>query len=450
MPRSGARARTPTSKRTWSFPLPGAAVRHGRRPVPARLGDQVAHDHRPRQRRDERVLALVAGVGLQRRDAELLGHLVAGVDHDGLDRAGGQRPGPDGVPVLAAAVGRLPDVDRDGHHLDALVLNEPAHGDGRIEAAAVGQYHPIRHVQSSSFPFNAILLRDDNAGDVAQAVRHRRAADVLVHDDEHRVVPRHRAHDLFQPAAIERRADDVGRARRRAQHHQVPRVRHLDHPLAEHAAQVVLRARSAAPAARAARRPSRPRAGAPSPRRGPRGRATPSSASPRSPCSPSSATSCAWLVTGCDSSNLVMRCWRWFLVSRLGACPLTADPSTTQARIPRMAVRRCAAWRQTSECGPSSTSSVISSPRCAGRQCRTTASGAAWSTSVVVDGEAREGGAGAPPAPPPGPCSSTRRCRATAAPLAAWPGSSVTCTVPPRPTRSPKACSSASSSPENV
>ena len=47
-----------------------------------------------------------------------------------------------------------------------------------------------------------------------------------------------------------------------------------------------------------------------------------------------------------------------------------------------MAVRRWAAWRQTSERGPSSTSSVISSPRCAGRQCSTTASAAARSTSA--------------------------------------------------------------------
>ena len=57
-------------------------------------------------------------------------------------------------------------------------------------------------------------------------------------------------------------------------------------------------------------------------------------------------------------------------------------PSTAQARTPRMAVRRWAAWRHTTDCGPSSTSSVISSPRCAGRQCSTTASGAARSTSA--------------------------------------------------------------------
>ena len=139
--------------------LARAAVGHGGRPVATGLGHQVAHDHRTRQRGDERVLALVARVGLQGGHAELLGHLVAGVDHDGLDRAGGQRPGADGVPVLAAAVGRLTDVDGDGDHLDTLVLDQPAHGHRRVETSAVGQYHPLRHVQSSSFPFQCDLVR---------------------------------------------------------------------------------------------------------------------------------------------------------------------------------------------------------------------------------------------------------------------------------------------------
>ena len=39
---------------------------------------------------------------------------------------------------------------------------------------------------------------------------------------------------------VERRADDVGRARRRAQHDEVARRRHLDHPVAEDPAQVVV------------------------------------------------------------------------------------------------------------------------------------------------------------------------------------------------------------------
>ena len=113
-----------------------------------------------------------------------------------------------------------------------------------------------------------------------------------------------------------------------------------------------------------------------------------------------------------------------------------------------MAVRRCAAWRQTSECGPSSTSSVISSPRCAGRQCSTTASAGGPVDQRRVDGEAFEGGQALRPL----------LLLAHARPDVGVEDGGILgrlarvvgpCTVPPRPTRSPKACSSASSSPEN-
>src|SRR5450432_3326289 len=106
--------------------------------------------------RHQRVLALVAGVGGQGRHAEVLGHLGSGVDHHGLDGPGGQGALPDGVPVLTALVGRLPDVDGDGDHLDALVLDEPTDGHRRIEATAVGQHHSLSHLQS--FPCKAISL----------------------------------------------------------------------------------------------------------------------------------------------------------------------------------------------------------------------------------------------------------------------------------------------------
>ncbi len=128
-------------------PLAGAPVRHRRCPMAPRLGNEMPDDHRARQRGDERVLPLVARVGLEGRHTELLGHLVAGVDDEGLDRPGGECPRADSVPVLATAVGRLPDVDRHRHDLDALVLDEPAHGDRGIEPTAVGQHYPLRHVR---------------------------------------------------------------------------------------------------------------------------------------------------------------------------------------------------------------------------------------------------------------------------------------------------------------
>ena len=85
--RSGASAPMPTSKRTWSLPLPvqpcatiGGAVLAGGR-------DEVLDDERPGQRRHQRVAVHVERVGLQRRQAVLVGELVAGVDDLGLDGA---------------------------------------------------------------------------------------------------------------------------------------------------------------------------------------------------------------------------------------------------------------------------------------------------------------------------------------------------------------------------
>ena len=75
-----------------------------------------------------------------------------------------------------------------------------------------------------------------------------------------------------------------------------------------------------------------------------------------------------------------------------------------------LACRRFSAWSKTMLRGPSSTSSVISSPRCAGRQCSTQASGACASSARVHLVAGEDAPARARP-PAPGPCSSTRRCR---------------------------------------
>src|SRR3954463_11578891 len=114
--RSGASEPRPTSKRTWSLPLPvqpcetivppcwrGGANRgggggRGRRGAGAR--HQGPDDERPRQRGDQRVPVHVERVGPQRRDAEVGGELVAGVHDLGLDRAAVQRPLADVVHVL--------------------------------------------------------------------------------------------------------------------------------------------------------------------------------------------------------------------------------------------------------------------------------------------------------------------------------------------------------------
>ena len=98
----------PTSKRTWSLPLPVQPWATVVAPNSRAACDQVLDDHRPGQRGHQRVAVHVERVGLQRGQAVVVGELVARVGHDGLDRAAGERALADGLHVLAA----LPDVDR--------------------------------------------------------------------------------------------------------------------------------------------------------------------------------------------------------------------------------------------------------------------------------------------------------------------------------------------------
>ena len=80
-----------------------------------------------------------------RREAVLVGELVAGVGDVGLDGAAVQRALADGVQVLAA----LADVDGDGDDLGAGRLGDPADGDGGVQAAGVGENDALGHVNSS-------------------------------------------------------------------------------------------------------------------------------------------------------------------------------------------------------------------------------------------------------------------------------------------------------------
>ena len=73
-----------------------------------------------------------------------------------------------------------------------------------------------------------------------EALGHGRPARLLGGHDEQRVVAGDGAEHAGQPGPVERRADDVGRARRGAQDDEVAGVRDLDHPVAEHPAEVVL------------------------------------------------------------------------------------------------------------------------------------------------------------------------------------------------------------------
>lgn len=121
--------------------LAGAAVRDGGGAVLAGCGGQVLDDDRPGQRGDQRVLALVERVGLDRREAVLVGELVAGVRDLGLDGAAVQRALADRLQVLAA----LADVDGDGDDLGARLLGDPADADGGVQSARVGEYDALGH-----------------------------------------------------------------------------------------------------------------------------------------------------------------------------------------------------------------------------------------------------------------------------------------------------------------
>ena len=131
----------PASKRTWSLPLPvqpwatvvGAVLLGG--------GDEVLDDGRPGERGDQRVAVHVEGVGLDRREAVLVGELVLGVRDLGLDGTAGERALADDVQVLAA----LADVHGDGDDLGARLLGDPADGDGGVQAARVGEYDALGH-----------------------------------------------------------------------------------------------------------------------------------------------------------------------------------------------------------------------------------------------------------------------------------------------------------------
>ena len=122
--------------------LAGAAVGHRRGAVELGGLGEVPDDQRPGQRGDQRVAVHVERVGPQRGQAEVLGELVLGVDHDGLDRAAVQGALTDDVHVLTA----LADVDGHRHHFLPGLLGHPADADTGVEPAGVGQDNPIAHV----------------------------------------------------------------------------------------------------------------------------------------------------------------------------------------------------------------------------------------------------------------------------------------------------------------
>ena len=127
----------------------------------------------------------------------------------GLDGAGRQRPLADDVPRV---VGLLADVDRERDDLGAPLLLDPLHRHRRVETAGVREHHSLGHASLSS------CLETGQGGQLGGDGR--AAVVVRAHHDD-RVVAGHRAEHVGKPARSRAERDDVGRAGRRPQHHEV-------------------------------------------------------------------------------------------------------------------------------------------------------------------------------------------------------------------------------------
>ena len=210
--RSGASAPRPTSKRTWSLPLPVQPCETIVPPCLRGRGHQVLDDQRPGQRGHQRVAVHVEGVGAQRRQAEVGGELLAGVDHLGLDGAAVQGPLADDVHVLAA----LADVDGDRDHLGAGLLGQVRDGDGGVQASGEREDDPLGH--GVVLPSTCVFRGGPSAASLSPSA----APPIgLAGHDEDRVVAGDGADDLGQAGAVDRAGQELRRARRGAQHDQV-------------------------------------------------------------------------------------------------------------------------------------------------------------------------------------------------------------------------------------
>ncbi|CAB4554123.1 unannotated protein [freshwater metagenome] len=85
---------------------------------------EMLHDDWPRECRDERILALVQRVGLERRRKKLVGELLATINDDCFDCSSSKRLRLESFPVAF-----LSKVARDGDYLDSVVLDHPANCD---------------------------------------------------------------------------------------------------------------------------------------------------------------------------------------------------------------------------------------------------------------------------------------------------------------------------------
>ena len=120
-------------------PLAGAAVRDGVGAVGAGGLDGELGQQRAAERGEQRVAALIAGVGQDRRRHVVARELLLGVDHEALDRAEVDGLLAHGVEV----VGRLPEVDAERDDLGVVLVLDPLEHHRGVQAARVQQHHAM-------------------------------------------------------------------------------------------------------------------------------------------------------------------------------------------------------------------------------------------------------------------------------------------------------------------
>ncbi len=112
--------------------LAGTAVGDVRRAFAARDLDHVSADQRTREGGAQRVHPLVERVRPKRGSDELLGELLASVDHERLRGSGGFRLRP-----YALEIPGLAHVDGERHDVGPLLLSQPRDAYGGIETSGV-------------------------------------------------------------------------------------------------------------------------------------------------------------------------------------------------------------------------------------------------------------------------------------------------------------------------
>ena len=121
--------------------LAAAAVRDRRGPLHPRDLDQPLGDERPGERGRQRIAILVQRAGLERRQDVVAGELLACIDHVRADGAERQRALAD-VRELAP----LPEVERDGDDLGAVLLRQPPDRHRGVEPAGIRQDNSFHSV----------------------------------------------------------------------------------------------------------------------------------------------------------------------------------------------------------------------------------------------------------------------------------------------------------------